>query len=157
MHQTPGCELDTRLISFPRFSENQRSVFCPNGKGLLQKLSGKTNLDRIELLGPVSRGNHVDDLVVPVVPQLDTVPVVVSQHPLPLVFGNNCRKNILNKSLQNEDKRNSQAEASIAPRSQIIKQFLEHVLPSSKKVFSIWIIVFKRFSWNLKPGKQIKL
>lgn len=40
------------------------------------------------------------------------------------------------------------ALASIAPLSQIIKQFLWQVLPSSKNVFSIWIIVFSRFSWN---------
>lgn len=40
------------------------------------------------------------------------------------------------------------ALASIAPLSQMIKQFLWHVLPRSKNVFSIWIIVFRRFSWN---------
>lgn len=41
------------------------------------------------------------------------------------------------------------ALASIAPLSQMIRQFLWHVLPSSKNVFSIWIMVFNRFSWNL--------
>lgn len=46
---------------------------------------------------------------------------------------------------------NSQAEASIAPRSQIIRQFLEQLSPNWKKVFSICIIVRRRFSWNLNP------
>lgn len=42
------------------------------------------------------------------------------------------------------------ADASIAPRSQIMRQFLLQLSPNWKNVFSIWIIVFKRFSWNLK-------
>lgn len=41
-----------------------------------------------------------------------------------------------------------QALASITPLSQIIRQFLELDLPSSKYVFSIWIIVRSRFSWK---------
>lgn len=48
-----------------------------------------------------------------------------------------------------------QALASITPRSQMIRQFLRQDLPSSKYVFSIWIIVRSKFSWNLNAAKTI--
>ena len=39
-----------------------------------------------------------------------------------------------------------QALASITPRSQMTRQFFEQVAAKSKKVFSIWIMVLRRFS-----------
>jgi hypothetical protein len=43
-----------------------------------------------------------------------------------------------------------QAVASIVPRSQMIRQLCEQDAARSKYEFSIAIMVFKRFSWNLK-------
>lgn len=113
----------------------------------------ETHLDRIKVLGPICSRNHMYNLIVPVISQFDIIPVVISHHFIPFLFGNNCIENNNNNNcwyrINKCSKQNLQAEASIAPRSQIIKQFLEQVLPNSKNVFSIWIMVFRRFSWNL--------
>lgn len=53
-----------------------------------------------------------------------------------------------NKHPPNENKY-IHADASMAPLSQMIRQFRVHDSPSAKKVFSICNIVFSRFSWNL--------
>lgn len=98
------------------------------------------------------------NLIISVIPQFNIIPIVISNHSLPLFFGNNYKLHGNYKIKHNSTTKkldiNLQAEASIAPRSQIIKQFLEHVLPNSKNVFSICIIVFRRFSWNLKAEKK---
>lgn len=44
---------------------------------------------------------------------------------------------------------NLQADASIVPRSQMMMQSRLKRSARAKKVFSIWIIVFSRFSWNV--------
>lgn len=44
-----------------------------------------------------------------------------------------------------------QAEASMAPLSQMMRQFLLQVLPSSKNVSSIWSMVLSKFSWKVTP------
>lgn len=50
--------------------------------------------------------------------------------------------------------RHLQALASITPLSQIIRQFFAEDLPSSKYVFSIWIIVRSKFSWKWQAVKK---
>lgn len=72
------------------------------------------------------------------------------------------QKNTAKKKLQNVDGfllrdnlNDLQAEASMAPLSQIMRQFLLQVLPSSKNVSSIWSIVLSKFSWKVVPEKIV--
>lgn len=55
-----------------------------------------------------------------------------------------------------EDSFNLQADASIVPRSQIIIQSRLNLSANAKKVFSIWIIVFSKFSWNVIAAMRVK-
>lgn len=43
---------------------------------------------RIKVFGPFGRRDHMDDLIVPCVPQLDRVPAVGLHQPLPILLGN---------------------------------------------------------------------
>lgn len=113
-----------------------------------------THLSRVELLCSSRSRNHVNYLIITIVPEFHIIPVAVLDDQVPFFFGNDWKKWRLVRISRPARWQHLQAEASIVPRSQIIKQFLLQVWASSKKVFSICIIVLRRFSWNLTAKKR---
>lgn len=70
----------------------------PGGRGVVVELAGELDalrtacviLRRVELLGPVRCGHHVNYLVVAVVAELHVVPAVRGHHQIPLFLRYNC-------------------------------------------------------------------
>lgn len=110
-----------------------------------------TDLGWVEFICAISCGNHMNDVIVSIIADIDFIPLICNFHLFPFFCFNVswCVHNAsitdyLLKVKKNHDKVDSEVFLIT-----LTKQFLLLETASSKYVFSIWIIVLRRFSWNL--------